>query len=58
MEMEDGYETELNENGSAVTGAKQLIAFARTLISDPKILILDEATSSIDVKTERLLQKG
>ena len=59
MEMEDGYETELNENGSQLSqGQKQLIAFARTLISDPKILILDEATSSIDVKTERLLQKG
>lgn len=59
MELENGYETELNENGSQLSqGQKQLIAFARTLIADPKILILDEATSSIDVKTERLLQQG
>lgn len=57
--MEDGYETEVNERGSKLSGGqKQLISFARTLLSDPKILVLDEATSSIDVKTERLLQQG
>ena len=57
--MEDGYETEVNERGSKLSGGeKQLISFARTLLSDPKILILDEATSSIDAKTEALLQKG
>ena len=54
-----GYYTEVNERGSRLSqGQKQLIAFARTLLSDPKILILDEATSSIDAKTERLLQEG
>ncbi|MBQ8377636.1 MAG: ABC transporter ATP-binding protein [Oscillospiraceae bacterium] len=57
--MEDGYQTEVNERGSSLSqGQRQLISFARTLLSDPKILILDEATSSIDAKTERLLQKG
>ena len=59
MEMEKGYDTEVNERGSRLSqGQKQLIAFARTLLSDPKLLILDEATSSIDTKTERLLQEG
>ena len=59
VEMEKGYYTEVNERGSRLSqGQKQLIAFARTLLSDPKILILDEATSSIDTKTERLLQEG
>ncbi|MEG2813663.1 MAG: ABC transporter ATP-binding protein [Oscillospiraceae bacterium] len=59
MEMKDGYETQVNERGSRLSqGQKQLIAFARTLLSNPKILVLDEATSSIDAKTERLLQQG
>lgn len=58
-EMEEGYLTEVNERGSKLSGGeKQLISFARTLLSDPKILVLDEATSSIDAKTEALLQKG
>lgn len=58
-EMKDGYMTEVNERGSKLSGGqKQLIAFARTLLSDPKILVLDEATSSIDARTERLLQQG
>ena len=57
MEMPQGYETQVNERGSRLSqGQKQLIAFARTLLADPKILILDEATSSIDAKTERQLQ--
>lgn len=58
-EMPQGYKTSVNERGSSLSqGQKQLIAFARTLLSDPRILILDEATSSIDTKTEKLLQDG
>jgi ATP-binding cassette subfamily B protein len=57
MEMENGYQTEVNERGSRLSvGQRQLISFARTLLSDPKVLILDEATSSIDTKTEKALQ--
>ncbi len=57
--MPDGYETEVKERGALLSqGQKQLISFARTLLSDPRILVLDEATSSIDVQTERALQKG
>ncbi|MEG2440170.1 MAG: ABC transporter ATP-binding protein [Acetivibrio sp.] len=59
MQMEKGYDTELKERGAGLSiGQKQLIAFARTMVSKPKILILDEATSSIDTKTELLVQKG
>ena len=59
MEMENGYYTEVNERGSRLSaGQRQLISFARALLADPKILILDEATSSIDTETEILLQKG
>lgn len=58
-EMKDGYMTEVNERGSKLSGGqKQLTSFARTLLSDPKILVLDEATSSIDARTEKLLQQG
>lgn len=58
-EMKDGYMTEVNERGSKLSGGqKQLISFARTLLSDAKILVLDEATSSIDARTEKLLQQG
>lgn len=58
-EMEKGYYTEVNERGSRLSaGQRQLISFARALLADPKILILDEATSSIDTETEILLQKG
>lgn len=57
LEMENGYQTEVNERGSRLSvGQRQLISFARTLLSDPKILILDEATSSIDTNTEKALQ--
>lgn len=58
-ELEDGYDTEVNERGSRLSaGQRQLISFARTLLSDPGILILDEATSSIDTQTEILVQKA
>ena len=58
-EMPDQYQTSVGERGSSLSqGQRQLIAFARTLLSDPRILILDEATSSIDTKTEKLLQDG
>ena len=59
MSLKDGYDTVVSERGSGLSqGQKQLIAFARTIVSDPKILVLDEATSSIDAKTERYLQNG
>lgn len=59
MELENGYQTEVNERGSRLSaGQRQLISFARALLADPKILILDEATSSIDTETEIALQKG
>lgn len=59
MRLEKGYETELTERGGGLSaGQKQLLAFARTIISDPRILILDEATSSIDTKSELMVQKG
>ena len=59
MQLEKGYDTELTERGGNLSaGQKQLLAFARTIISDPRILILDEATSSIDTKSELLVQKG
>ncbi|ASZ07510.1 ABC transporter ATP-binding protein [Enterococcus thailandicus] len=58
-ELKDGYDTVVEERGSTLSaGQRQLISFARALLADPKILILDEATSSIDTKTEELLQEG
>ena len=55
--LEKGYQTEVNERGSSLsTGQRQLISFARALLNDPKILILDEATSSIDTHIELLIQ--
>ena len=57
--FQEGYQTEVKERGSLLSqGQKQLISFARTLLSNPAILVLDEATSSIDVQTERALQQG
>jgi ATP-binding cassette subfamily B protein len=59
MKLENGYATELKERGSGLSiGQRQLLAFARTMVSMPKILILDEATSSIDTHTELLVQQG
>jgi ATP-binding cassette subfamily B protein len=57
LELEDGYETEVNERGSRLSlGQRQLVAFARALLADPRILILDEATSSVDIGTERRIE--
>ncbi len=59
MKLDKGYDTELSERGGGLSiGQKQLLAFARTMVSMPKILVLDEATSSIDTKTEILVQRG
>lgn len=57
--LEHGYETEISERGARLSiGQRQLLAFARTMVSEPRILILDEATSSIDTHTELLVQRG
>lgn len=59
MALENGYETEVKERGSRLSvGQRQLISFARALLADPRILILDEATSNIDTQTEKLVQDG
>ena len=58
-ELEDGYDTDLQERGSRLSlGQRQLVAFARALLADPRILILDEATSSVDIGTERKLERA
>lgn len=59
MKLEQGYDTVISERGAGLSiGQRQLLAFARTMVSRPGILILDEATSSIDTHTELLVQKG
>ena len=59
MKTEKGYDTEISERSAGLSiGQRQLLAFARTMLSDPRILILDEATSSIDTHTELLVQAG
>lgn len=59
MKLENGYDTQVNERGSRLSvGQRQLISFARALLANPRILILDEATSNIDTATEILVQRG
>lgn len=59
MKLKNGYDTEVNERGSRLSvGQRQLISFARALLANPRILILDEATSNIDTRTEKLVQEG
>lgn len=59
MNMENGYESEIREGGAVLSaGQRQLLSFARALLADPRILILDEATSSIDTQTEKVIQKA
>jgi ABC-type multidrug transport system fused ATPase/permease subunit len=59
LRLEDGYETEVQERGSRLSlGQRQLIALARALLADPRILILDEATSSVDIGTERKIERA
>ena len=56
--LENGYQTVINEESTNISqGQKQLLTIARAFLSDPKILILDEATSSVDTRTEILIQK-
>jgi ABC-type multidrug transport system fused ATPase/permease subunit len=59
LRLEDGYETQLGERGARLSlGQRQLVAFARALLADPRILILDEATSSVDIGTERRIEEA
>jgi ATP-binding cassette subfamily B protein len=59
LSLPDGYSTDVNKRGGRVSsGQRQLISFARAFIADPAVLILDEATSSLDVPSERLVQQG
>jgi len=59
LRLEDGYATQLGERGSRLSlGQRQLVAFARALLADPRILILDEATSSVDIGTERTIERA
>lgn len=57
--LPDGYDTDVaNRGGRLSAGQRQLVAFARAFLADPKVLILDEATSSLDIPTERLVQRA
>src|SRR6202011_633603 len=57
--MKDGYDSQVGEGGNQLsTGQKQLIALARAMIADPQLFVMDEATSSVDTQTERLIQSA
>ncbi len=59
VEMADGYNTEVGEGGSRLSaGQRQLVSFARAILADPQILVMDEATSSVDTETEQRIQRG
>ena len=59
MDLPDGYDTALGEGGGALSqGQRQLLSFARAVLTDPRILILDEATSNIDTRTEAIIQRA
>ena len=59
MKLEKGYDTDVGEGGSRLsTGEKQLVSFARAILADPRIFVLDEATSSVDTQTEQIIQNA
>ena len=59
MKLPEGYDTEIGENGVNMSvGQRQILSFARALLADPRILILDEATSSVDTTTEKQIEKA
>ena len=59
MQLEDGYQTEVGEGGGRLsTGEKQLVSFARAILADPALFVLDEATSSVDTETEKIIQEA
>jgi ABC-type multidrug transport system fused ATPase/permease subunit len=59
MDMDDGYDTMLQQRGSNLSmGQRQLISFARAVVADPRIIVLDEATASIDSRTEKIIQES
>jgi ATP-binding cassette subfamily B protein len=59
MSLPDGYDTDVNKRGGRLSaGQRQLVSFARAFIADPEVVILDEATASLDIPSERLVQRG